>query len=92
LLDGSAVGAKDLDMENPGGTVTLQLSCSKCGQGINLWCEGWNEGGQAQPMTYPCPSCGANQQTEIPATRVSPSQRTDHLGRNMIISTIISGL
>jgi hypothetical protein len=77
---------------DPAGAVTLQLSCSKCGQGINLWCEGWNEGGQPQPINYACPCCGVNQQAEIPATRVSPSHRDDDLVSNIIISTIISGL
>ena len=77
---------------DPGGKVTLQLSCSKCGHGINLWCEGWNEGGQTQSMTYVCPWCGVDQQADIPATRVSPSQRDDNLVSNIIISTLISGV
>ena len=77
---------------DPDGTITLPLSCNKCGHGINLWCEGWNEGGQTQTMTYACPTCGVNQQAEIPATRVSPSMRDDDLLARLTISTIISGL
>ena len=77
---------------DPGATVTLQLSCTKCGHGINLWCEAWNEGGQPQAITYACPSCGVDQLAEIPAARVSPSLRDDGLVSNIIISTLISGL
>ena len=84
---------RDVPMSaDPDGPVTLMLCCDKCGQGINLWCEGRNENGQPQPITYTCPSCGADQQVETPAARVSASVRVDHLGTRMIISTIISGL
>jgi hypothetical protein len=77
---------------DPGGNITLELSCDKCGHGINLWCEGWDKGGPAHAMTFACPSCGANQRTEIPATRVSASRRDDHSLTNIVISTIFSGL
>lgn len=77
---------------DPGGTVTLQLKCDKCGYGINLWCEGWTEGGQAQSLTYECPWCGANQRTEIPAARVSASKRDDDFWVRNITATIIQSL
>ena len=69
----------------------LPSSDAEEGQAV-LWCEGWNEGGQTQPITYACPSCGVDQQVELPVTRVSPSQRDDNLVSNIIISTLISGL
>jgi hypothetical protein len=79
-------------MTDVNGTVTLPLNCAKCGGGINLWCEGWIDGGQAQPFTFACPSCGVDQRAEIPATRVSPSLRDDNLAASLIVSTIISSL
>ena len=79
-------------MTDSGTTVTLPLSCTSCGNGINLWCEGWIEGGQAQPMTYACPSCGVEQRSEIPATRVSASLRDDNFATSMIVAATISSL
>jgi len=79
-------------MTDVSGTTTLSLNCVRCGGGINLWCEGWVEGGQIQSIVFACPSCGVDQRVEIPATRVSASLRDDNLAARLIISTIISSL